>query len=152
MHAYFHNVHSYFRTTIMWGGNMAIRKKAWNDVKSKVTLGDNRVHEDQDLTLWMTGNGCHIKKAYHIEVTTYDQSFRYLPKMVSYIHKRNKTAYLHKKIGNLPVQQTSLSTLEVLGSHILEIPAITYGLLAGIITFPIDVIALHLFHAKHWFD
>lgn len=152
MKAYFYNVHSYFRTTIMWGGNMAIRRDAWKKVEDLVTNGDEKVHEDQDITLWLTSVGCTVKKAYHIRVTSYDQSFRYLPKMLRYIHKRTKTAKLHRKLGNLPVKNSSLNTREVLGSHVLELPALLYGLVAGIVTLPIDVIALHVFKARHWFD
>lgn len=150
--AYFYNVHSYFKTTIMWGGNMAITKKSWDEVKFDVTNGDSYVHEDQDVTLCMVAKSLHIRKAYHIRVTSYDQSFRYLPKLMYYIKKRNKTAKLHKRKGNLPVSSSSLSATEIIGSHILELPALAYGLITSIITFPIDYVALKVFKAKNWFD
>lgn len=150
--AYFYNVHAYFRTTIMWGGNMALRRDAWLAVANDVCLDDSMVHEDQDLTLCLNAKSKKIVKAYDICVLAPDQSSRYLPKLIHYIQKRKMTATIHRKKGNLPVTTRSLTTREVIGSNILALPALLYGIMIGVTTFPIDYIAIKICHKKNWFN
>jgi hypothetical protein len=132
---------------------MAISKKAWNKVKDKVNLDDTVVHEDEDIALWIAGMGMKIIQANNVRVTSYNQSFRYLPKLLYYIRLRNKTKKYHILQNNLPAPEIiRIPMLKRVGSHLLSIPALVYGLVFGLIMLPLDLFMVKVVKDKNWFD
>ncbi len=99
--SYYWFVHAEFHTITMWGATMAVRKQAWDAVADKVCLDDNLVHEDQDLSLWIAGNGGKIIQDNAVKISTSGQTYRYLPKLLHYRTLFARTKKLHTKNGNL---------------------------------------------------
>lgn len=151
--SYYWNVHGIFGTITTWGANMAIRKSSWDRVSDKVNLNDHQVHEDQDVALWIAGYGQKIIQANDVLVTAYNQSFRYLPKLLFYIQLRNRTKKYHKIQGNLPApENVKISLANRIGAHLLSIPALIYGLIFGVIFFPLDLFMVRIVKHKNWFN
>ena len=125
--AYYWFAHAAFDTITMWGANMAVRRSDWQKVAGKVILDDSKVHEDQDVSLWIAGQGGKIVQDNSLLMTTDEQSYQYLPKLLHYAHLYESTKSIHKKNGNLTSpklrRQGFLSTLPGrLGAYLLGIP------------------------------
>jgi glycosyltransferase involved in cell wall biosynthesis len=99
--SYYWFVHAEFRTITMWGATMALRKDAWDQVKDKVCLDDNQVHEDQDISLWIAASGGKIIQDNAVRISTSGQTYRYLPKLLHYRKLFVSTKKRHKENGNL---------------------------------------------------
>ncbi len=150
---YYWYVHATFGTITTWGANMAISKDAWGSVKDLVCVDDNKVHEDQDIALWMAGKGLKIIQANDVVIISSNQSFRYLPKTLHYIRLRNTTKKLHKKWGNLPApENVKINIIKRFTSLLLSLPVIILGMLSSILLFPVDFVAVKLLHIEKWFD
>ncbi len=153
LRSYYWNVHGIFGTITTWGGNMAITKSAWLEVKDVVCLDDSMVHEDQDVALWIVSNSHKIIQANDLLTYSDNQSFRYIPKFIHYSKLRNKTKKLHKELGNLPAPlKFRIPMVERIGSHLLSVPVAIAGFLVSLIIFPLDFIMLKVVKNKKWFN
>jgi len=150
---YYWNVHGVFGTITTWGATMAVRKNSWEMVKNDVCLDDKKAHEDQDIALWMASKSQKIIQANDVRITAYNQSFRYLPKMLYYIKLRNQTKKRHLELGNLPAPENlRFPMFQRIGSFSLSIPALIYGILVGIVFLPLDWLMIKVVKSKTWFD
>ena len=151
--AYYWHVHGFFGTVTTWGANMAVRKTAWNYVKDDVCLDDKAVHEDQDIALWLAGKSLIIRQTNDLHCTAYNQSFRYLPKMLYYIRLRSNTRIYHLKAGNLPAPEAvRISNVHRIGSYMFSVPVLFYGLILGIIMLPLDWYMVQIRKNIDWFS
>ncbi len=92
---YFWTTHSFFKATTMWGANMAVRRMSWEKVKGAVTLDDTKVHEDQDLSLLILGQGGSILQDNKLLVKTAGRSYLYWPKFKDYFKRTIQTKTYH---------------------------------------------------------
>ncbi len=137
--AYYWYVHAGFNTITMWGANMALRANAWDKVKDDVILDDKKVHEDQDLSLWMAGLGLKISQNNLMIMTTSGRTYRYLPKYLHYYSLYKRTKKLHRGNGNLKSPDLiRIGFFMTLPGRIFTVFASIHMLLMGIIFYPID--------------
>ncbi len=141
--SYYWFVHSAFRTITMWGATMAIRKSAWNLVAEKVINDDSRVHEDQDISLWIAANGGKIVQDNSVLIKTNGQTYRYLPKFIHYRKLFSQTKKIHTENGNLTRKIKLLSIKSTIFGRILSLFAGTYLILVSVIFFPLDYYMIH---------
>ncbi len=90
---------AYFRTVIMWGGNMAITKDIWELIRNDSAKDYRQVHEDQDLSLLIAGNGGIVKLHRHLLVQASGRRYIYWPNFIEYFLRCIKTKNHHKQIG-----------------------------------------------------
>lgn len=139
--AYFRSARGLFKTEILWGANMAIRRNAWEKVKTKVGLNCNEVHEDQDLSLWIASEKMQNHKDNNLLVYTNGQEYSYLPKLVNYHLKRVKTKRAHIRNGNYGSDRIqTLNILSVVINYLLTIPAAFYIYVCALLIFPVEFI------------
>lgn len=149
---YYWYVHALFGTITTWGATMAVRKEAWSAVKNHVNTS-KIIHEDQDISLWMTGKNMKIIQANDVKIISTNQSFRYLPKFLHYSKMRAATKRFHRKAGNLPApKELRISWPNRVFSLILALPVIVYGSIGMVLLLPIDVFAIKVLHRGNWFD
>ncbi|MDQ5885832.1 MAG: hypothetical protein QG628_229 [Patescibacteria group bacterium] len=98
---YFLWTHMFYRAPVLWGANMAIRRDAWQGIKTKVCLNDQTVHEDQDISLLLQANGGKLRYNNQLRFTSYSQAYHYFPKLVQYTVMRHTTRNHHREIGSL---------------------------------------------------
>ena len=150
---YYWNVHGVFGTITCWGATMAVSKKAWKAVKNDVCLDDTQVHEDQDIALWIAALDMKIIQANDVRITSYDESFRYFPKLWYYTALRDKTRKYHKEKDNLPPPPSKrIPMIERLGSHVFSIPMFFWGFVVGVIMFPLDYFMYRILGREQWLD
>jgi glycosyltransferase involved in cell wall biosynthesis len=150
---YYWFAHAGFNTVTMWGANMALRKSAWLKVAEDVCLDDRKVHEDQDVSLWVAANGGKIVQDNQIKITTNGQTYRYLPKLLHYMRLYESTKSFHKKNGNLDNPKTpKIGFFKTLPGRIGASISAVFMLCIGVLFFPIDLVALYVFKSKTWFD
>ena len=150
---YYWFVHASFRTVTMWGANMAIRKTAWLDVRDRVSNDDTLVHEDQDISLWIAANGGKILQDNALRITTSGQTYRYLPKIIQYIHLFRSTKQLHTKNGNLSsVHVRRLKLLPLIPGMVFAL--VMAGILLVFVTlfFPIDYFIARRLKKTEWLE
>ena len=137
----------------MWGANMAIRRTAWQDVSKKVINDDLKVHEDQDVSLWIAANGGLLVQNNNMIVTTNGQSYRYLPKTWQYLQMFKHTKKVHLKIGNL--HSPSLRKLgfwrTLPGRLAAYLPGLYLAIMC-IVLFPVDFIVNKYWPKSWWLD
>ncbi len=151
--SYYWWVHANFNTITMWGANMAIQKKAWEEVKNDVILNDNMIHEDQDLSLWMAAKGLKIKQNNNLLITTNGQTYRYLPKLIRYSIMHFRTKKLHLNNNNLRNEKVpKIGYFKTLAGKILSIIPAIYLLFLGVILFPVDYYVTHYCKNSNWLD
>lgn len=121
----------YFRVPVMFGGNMAILREAWLEIKADTCLDSSYVHEDQDLSLVLAGNGYKIVQDSQLIVALPlgSTSHHNWPKLKEYIIRRERTKNYH----------VSLGTLQKPGAYIF--PLGKGALLAGIMLAPFMLFA-----------
>jgi glycosyltransferase involved in cell wall biosynthesis len=142
--AYYWFVHAGFNTVTMWGANMALRAEYWKKVADKVYDNQLDVHEDQDVSLWIAGLGGKNIVDSKLLITTSGQTFRYLPKTISYTFMFLKTKKLHKQNGNLSSKQLhKLGFFNTLPGRIGAFFVSIYGFFFALIFFPIDYVVIH---------
>lgn len=99
---YFWYVHAGFHTITMWGANMAVRRNAWNEISEKVINDDDKVHEDQDVSLWIAGTGKLIAQDNKMIIYANGQSYINLKKAFHYRSLYINTKKIHILNGNIP--------------------------------------------------
>jgi glycosyltransferase involved in cell wall biosynthesis len=92
---YFWTAHSIFRALTMWGANMAIRRSVWQLAKPDVCLDDKEVHEDQDLSMVILGQGGRIIQDDKLLIRTSGRSLLYWPKFWDYFKRTFTTRDYH---------------------------------------------------------
>lgn len=151
--SYYWFAHAGFNTVTMWGANMAISKKAWEAVKENVCLDDKLVHEDQDVSLWIAANGGKIIQNNNLLITTNGQTYRYLPKTISYMMLYFKTKKMHKKNGNLTSYKLhKLGFIKTFPGRIAAFVPSFWLLLTATILFPLDYFLLRVLNKVDLFD
>ncbi len=98
---YYWCAHSLFRYITMWGANMAIKRDYWLKVRQHVSFDETIVHEDQDLSLLITGAGGQIIQDNKLLVTTKGQTYFYWPKFYNYALRTFLTFRLHRQDESL---------------------------------------------------
>ena len=86
----------------MWGANMAVRRNAWNEISEKVINDDDKVHEDQDVSLWIAGTGKLIAQDNKMIIYANGQSYINLKKAFHYRSLYINTKKIHILNGNIP--------------------------------------------------
>jgi hypothetical protein len=129
----------------MWGANMAVRRTAWEKVKTVVCLDDSLVHEDQDVSLWMAANGSKIMQDNSLVMTTDEDSYHYLPKIIQYYRLYKGTKKLHTENGNLASSKLrKIGFWRTLPGRMLAMVSGLYLVLfCSLLFFPIDYVVLH---------
>ena len=84
---------------LMWGANMALRRRVWLTVRDDVCNDDALVHEDQDLSFLVQAAGVPIRRDNHLLMHTDGQTFHYFPKLWHYTSLRWMTKHRHVKSG-----------------------------------------------------
>lgn len=125
VYAYFTNVKAFFGTDILWGAHMAIRSKAWDDIKGKVCLDDSIVHEDQDISLLLAWAGYRVTVSSKLLASVDANVITDYRKLLQYRKRRNTTKQLHVKNKTL---KPSIN------------PVVRYALIA--ILLPVELLAL----------
>jgi glycosyltransferase involved in cell wall biosynthesis len=89
------------RVTVLWGSNMVIRKSVWDVIKEEVCNDDQIVHEDEDISIVLAGNGLQAKFVSNLKVETGGESFFFWPKFREYVLRGFSTKDYHKQKGTL---------------------------------------------------
>ncbi len=117
---YYWFVHFGFKTTTMWGANMAIRSDVWPGIRGAVIVDDADIHEDQDISLCIAALNKKIEVDNDLLIRTEGQTFRYLPKFIRYNRMFFNTRKQH------------ITTIKNLSTYRLSALRLIPGLLAGI--------------------
>ncbi len=97
VYVYFTNVKAFFGTDILWGAHMAIRSKAWDDIKDRVCLDDTVVHEDQDISLLLAWAGYRVTVSSKLLASVDANVITDYQKLLQYRKRRNTTRQLHRE-------------------------------------------------------
>lgn len=121
---------AFFRVPILWGANMALRRDAWQAVKNDVCQDDKLVHEDQDISILLSGKGFKAVQDPALLVTTTEWSYHSLPKLTEYFKRAWQTKQYHNQkltLSHDNVKKRSLSySIAILS--ILAIPGLVFYL------------------------
>jgi glycosyltransferase involved in cell wall biosynthesis len=151
--SYFWFAHADFNTVTMWGANMALRAEDWKKVASKVCLDDSKVHEDQDVSLWIAVDGGKIIQDNKLLITTNGQTYRYMPKMLHYIRLHKSTKALHLENGNLKSPRLNrLGKIKTLPGRVFGTFVALYMVLLSVLLFPIDYVVFRFNKHASWLD
>lgn len=93
---------AYFGNVILWGANMAIRRRAWLKIKTMLQTEDDLVHEDQDISLCLSALGLPVIRDNQLLMTTDENSYYYFPKMIEYFRRRHATRDWHLRYSQRP--------------------------------------------------
>lgn len=93
---YFTYVRAHFGHPILWGANMAIKKTYWNKLKKYLINDDNKVHEDQDLSLALASVGGIAKIDYNLTVSVQMESAQHFSKYHNYVVRMRNLKKLDK--------------------------------------------------------
>ena len=124
-----------FRFQVLWGPNMAVRRRAWNDVREELCGDDHLVHEDQDLSVILKAHGKNIKYIKNLLISTDGRRQAYLPKALEYNQRHRSTMKLHKKQSTLYTarQKGCISYLRAKSIFIGLLPAaFLFGIFSGV--------------------
>ena len=66
---YFTFAHAYLGHPVLWGANMAIRKRYWQALAPYLINNDVAVHEDQDVSLALASVGGTVCVSHHLTVS-----------------------------------------------------------------------------------
>lgn len=147
--AYYWFAHADFGTVTMWGATMAVRRDAWLSVANKLNHDDRQMHEDQDLSLHMASRGARIAVDNSLRITTNGQTYRYLPKLLSYIRLQRSTKRLHRQAGTFHSRAFSrLGFWRTLPGRLMALPVGLYLILCGLLPLPVDLIVVKLLGHK----
>lgn len=95
---YLYFAEAYFGIPILWGANMALRKTAWELIKSDVCRVDSDVHEDQDISIHLAHHRLRVVLNNKAIVKTVEMSYFGWDKFQHYNDIRKKTKISHQKI------------------------------------------------------
>lgn len=140
---YYWNVHAFFRAMTTWGANMAMRRTAWNEIKTEVALDDSKVHDDEDISLLILSKGGKIVQDNKLIITNHKQSYGYLPKFISYMMLAQRTRAYHQEKGTFDaLKMRRLSLWLTLPGYLVSIILGIPYLLIITLVFPLDLIVL----------
>lgn len=143
---YLWTVHSLYLVLTMWGANMAIRRSAWAKVRGHTAPDGSKVHEDQDLSLVLVGQGGKIIQDNNLIITTNGVSYLYWPKFWSYFKKTFAMKKYHDQLGTLDnARGLKLGFWEILLGGVLGWIITTIFIIYSLICWPIIAI-LKRFH------
>jgi glycosyltransferase involved in cell wall biosynthesis len=123
---YLWSTRAYFRASIMWGANMAIRTAMWERIKSQADLEDSFVHEDQDLSLLIASHGGVVRIDRKMKIYTDEQSYFYWPKFREYVVRRWRTKAHHQLIGSYHTMKMTPGWWSFLVSIAMLIPVMIF--------------------------
>lgn len=150
---YYWFVHASFRTITMWGATMAVRRDAWLEVREIVCDDDTLVHEDQDVSLCIAATGRRIVQDNDLVISTSGQTYRYLPKILTYFNLFLSTKRRHKKNGNLNSPKLKkLSRIKTFPGFVFASTLAIFMLVLVTLFFPIDYIISRRFNNKEWLE
>jgi len=86
---------------LIWGANMALRQSVWQKIKADAQKDDSLVHEDQDLSYLLAGEGFKVAWNDHMRVSTGGQQYHEWAKLYEYFSRDIKTKKLHRARGTL---------------------------------------------------
>lgn len=89
-----------FNIPILWGSNMVIRKNAWQKIFTELSLNDEEVHEDQDISVVMAKHKMPVLTDRQLVVVTDSTDKGYWPKYWEYLLRMINTKRIHKKRGD----------------------------------------------------
>ncbi len=140
-----------FRTPMLWGANLAIRREAWLHVKDDVINDDQLVHEDQDLTLCILESGGSLGRDDRLLMTTSEQTYHYFPKLLHYTKRTYQTKRQHADRPAFKALKRSpplwiLAFLWVMPGMIL----LPIFFTVSFVFWPIDYVMKWVFHDKNW--
>lgn len=139
-----------FGVTVLWGANMAIRRKAWADVKDKTYLDDTLIHEDHDLSLLLSAKGYKVVRDNLLRIQTNEQSYHYFPKLVRYTWMRTTTKHHHRDIGSFKTIHRQFSLLRRALTYLaLTVPAVPFYAISFLL-WPLDGLMKIAGRAKAW--
>ncbi|CAN5665288.1 hypothetical protein BH23PAT2_BH23PAT2_00530 [soil metagenome] len=84
---YFIGALAYNRVRVLWGANMALRDRAWKDIKHLTEQEDSRVHEDQDVSMCLNLSGYRIAYDKNLIIRTDATRFWDISKLFLYYNK-----------------------------------------------------------------
>lgn len=96
----------YFGTNTLWGANMALRRRVWQDVFPYLCHDDQIVHEDIDLGLVLAARGYKIVNDRRLLVSTEGSTYNRWEKLIEYTNRRNSTKYYHQQAGSYQTIKT----------------------------------------------
>lgn len=150
---YFQWTRMVFRLPVLWGANMAMRRSAWEQIKSEVIMDNQLVHEDQDISLCILEHGGQLKKDNRLRITTDGQTYHYWPKLLHYTKRMYATRRIHAqrpayqalhKYPSRPVTWLLMGTFGV----IIFPPFFLWSL----VSFPFDWLLSRVFKVQSWLD
>lgn len=148
---YFWAVCGFYRTQVLWGANMAVRRSAWQKVRAEVCLDDRAVHEDQDVALHILAAGGKIQLVHRMDIRTEGQVYHYFPKLKEYILRTVNTRRLHRQFGLWPVPpQAQISRPAAVWRLATSAPPWFLFCLASFLYWPIDGYMLTRRGRKDW--
>lgn len=106
--SYLQFVEASYRVGMMWGANMAIRRRAWHTVQDDVQQDDALVHEDQDISCCFALHDLKVMRNNTMLMSSQDDSLTYLPKFIEYDKRRIATKKLHHNKGSLAQGKRSI--------------------------------------------
>ena len=96
---YFLGSSATFRMPVLWGANMALRRKAWEQIKPQAALHDAEVHEDLDLSVLLASHGWKTRQDNQLRIHKDGREYHKWPKLWAYKKRRTITRQRHKSMG-----------------------------------------------------
>lgn len=113
---YFNFIRTFHGLDVLWGPNMAIKKKAYKKIKPRLSDDSAQVHEDQDMSILMHKNGLGIKILPELEASVDGIRAADVRKILEYDKRRKRTFNLHKKTGNIENKKLNVKDRLVLAA------------------------------------
>jgi cellulose synthase/poly-beta-1,6-N-acetylglucosamine synthase-like glycosyltransferase len=88
-----------FRMHVLWGANMAIRRKAWEEIKPEAATHDVQAHEDLDLSILVASHGWRTLQDDKLHIEKEGREYHKWPKFWRYTKLRFKTFHRHHDVG-----------------------------------------------------
>lgn len=140
---YFWNSRVYFKTNVLWGANMALRRRLWPLIREEACMDDTRVHEDTDIALLLAARGHIIKQDKELRITTNGQSYGYLPKLCRYLVLQYRTKQRHIALGTYnKLLPNHSGQLKIIVQGLVVAPLDLLFLVFTILWWPFDVLVM----------
>lgn len=97
---YFLGSSATFRMPVLWGANMALRREAWEQVRSLAALHDAEVHEDLDISVLLASYGWKTQQHPKLRIHKDGREYHKWPKLWSYKKRRTITKQRHIQMGS----------------------------------------------------
>jgi glycosyltransferase involved in cell wall biosynthesis len=147
---YFVWSHVFYGAPVLWGANMAVRAKSWQEIKNEVCKDATIVHEDQDISLLLLARGQKLINSKAMFFTSYSQAQHYFPKLMYYSRLRNKTRSHHRHIGSFKTISPDYYGLKRFLMYSIGWPIIGLFYLASFIMWPLDAFVTALGKQDSW--